>query len=75
MYNTAAVIAGTPEIGLHDLAGEAERMALNLMMTMDQQTIREAHARSKDFEARYLKNYLRGYVERKRSDEEAQQEP
>jgi len=75
MYNTAAVIAGTPEIGLHDLAGEAERMALNLMMTMDQQTIREAHARSKDFEARYLKHYLKGYFERKRSGEEAQQEP
>lgn len=75
MYNTAAVIAGTPEIGLHDLAAEAERMALSMMMTMDQLEIQEAHARSKDFEERYLKHYLKGYFERRRSGDEAAQEP
>jgi TPR repeat protein len=42
MYNTAAVIAGTPEIGLHDMAAEAERMNLSMMMTMDQKEIQEA---------------------------------
>jgi len=70
MYNTAAVIAGTPEIGLHDMAAEAERMALTMMMTMDRQEIKEAHERSKDFEARYLKYYLKGYFGRQRSDGE-----
>ncbi|MDA0228731.1 MAG: tetratricopeptide repeat protein [Proteobacteria bacterium] len=55
MYNTAAVVAGTPEIGLHDMAEEAERMALSMMMTMDPAAIKEAHRRSKEFEQRYIK--------------------
>ena len=42
MYNTAAVIAGTPEIGLHDMAEEPERMALSMMMTMEPAAIKEA---------------------------------
>ncbi len=75
MYNTAAVIAGTPEIGQHELSEEAERMALTLMMTMDRQSIQEAHERSKDFQRRYLKYYLKGYFERKRGSEEAPQKP
>jgi len=70
MLNTAAVIAGTPEIGLYDLAGDAERLALNLMMTMKQRDIQEAHGRSKEFEAQYLKYYLQGYFNRKKASQE-----
>lgn len=75
MYNTAAVIAGTPEIGLHDMAEEAERMALSMMMTMEPAAIKEAHRRSKEFEQRYLNHYMKGYFERRRSDETPPQEP
>ena len=75
MYNTAAVIAGTPEIGLHDMAEEAERMALSMMMTMDQKAIKEAHRRSKEFEQRYLKHYMKGYFERRRSGKTPSQDP
>jgi len=75
MYNTAAVIAGTPEIGLHDMAAEAERMAISLMITMDRAAIKEAHRRSKEFEQRYLKYYMMGYFERRRSGETPPQDP
>ncbi len=75
MYNTAAVIAGTPEIGLHDMAEEAERMAISMMITMDQAAIKEAHRRSKEFEQRYLKHYMAGYFERRRNGEILPQNP
>jgi hypothetical protein len=75
MYNTAAVIAGTPEIGLHGMAEEAERMALSMMMTMEPAAIKEAHRRSKEFEKRYLKHYMKGYFERRRSGKTPPQEP
>jgi len=75
MYNTAAVIAGAPEIGLQDLAEEAERMALGMMMTMDPAAIKEAHRRSKEFEQRYIKYYMKSYFERRRSGETVPQEP
>jgi TPR repeat protein len=75
MLNTAAIIAGTPEIGQHELAKNAEQLALNLMMTMDQPSIDEAHRRSKEFEQHYVRYYLKGYFERKRAGEDAGQEP
>ena len=75
MFNTAAVIAGTPEIGLQDMAEEAERMALGMMMTMDPAAIKEAHRRSKEFEQRYIKYYMKIYFERRRSGETPSQEP
>ncbi len=73
MLNSAAIIAGTPEIGLHELARDAERLALNLMMTMDQQAIQAAHKRSKEFEQHYLQFYLKGYFERRRGATETPQ--
>ncbi|MDP6588462.1 MAG: tetratricopeptide repeat protein [Alphaproteobacteria bacterium] len=75
MLNTAAIIAGTPEIAQHELAREAERMALNLMMTMDQEAIEEVHARSKEFERHYLDDYMKGYIGRGRAAEKAPREP
>ena len=75
LLNTTAIIAGTPEIGLNELAGNAEQLALNLMMTMNQEDIQEAHERSKEFEAEYLKYYMEFYFSRKRASENASEEP
>ncbi len=75
LLNTTAIIAGTPEIGLNELAGEAEHLALNLMMTMNQEDIQEAHERSKEFEAEYLKYYMEYYFNRKKAAENAAEEP
>ncbi len=70
LLNTTAIIAGTPEIGLRELAGEAEHLALNLMMTMNQDDIQEAHDRSKQFEAAYIKYYLKFYFDGKNAPQE-----
>ena len=75
MLNTASIIAGTPEIAQHELAAEAERLALNMMMTMSRSDIDEAHARSKKFERYYVQHYLKSYFHRPASGETAPQEP
>jgi len=83
LLNTAGIIAGTPEIGLTELAGQAEHLALNLMMTMNQADIQEAHDRSKEFEREYIEYYMKFYFGRKRAletssegqSQDSQQEP
>jgi TPR repeat protein len=83
LLNTTAIIAGTPEIGLTELAGQAEHLALNLMMTMNQTDIQEAHDRSKEFEREYIEYYMKFYFGSKRarrnpsegSQQDSQQEP
>lgn len=75
MLNTASIIAGTPEIAQHELAAEAERLALNMMMTMSRYDIDEAHARSKEFERYYVQHYLKHYFDSPAGDETAPQEP
>jgi len=75
MLNTTSIIAGTPEIAQHELAAEAERLALNMMMTMSRDDIDKAHTRSKEFERYYLQQYLKGYFGRPASADNARQEP
>ena len=75
MLNTASIIAGTPEIAQHELAAEAERLALNLMMTMSRDDINEANARSKEFEGDYLQLYLKSHFNHPTSDQTAPQDP
>jgi hypothetical protein len=75
MLNSAAIIAGTPEIGQPELAAEAERFALTMMMTMSREEIAEAHARSKDFERYYVGDYLKNYFGRRQGGEKAPPEP
>jgi len=75
LLNTVSIIAGTPEIAQPELAAEAERLALNMMMTMGRDEMNEAHARSKEFESYYVKHYLKGYFERPASGESSPEEP
>ena len=75
MLNTTAIIAGTPEIAQHALAAEAERLALNMMMTMSREEIDEAFARSKEFERYYVQNYLKGFFDSPADGETAPREP
>lgn len=56
--NTASVIAGAPDSGLPQLAQDAERLALTILMTMSQAEIDEANARSREWQAGYLTRYL-----------------
>ena len=75
MLNTASIIAGTPEIAQHELAAEAERLALNVMMTMNRDDIEKANARSKEFERYYVQQYLKGYFKRPTRGETEPQKP
>lgn len=61
--NTASVIAGAPDAGLQQLAEDAERLAVTLLMTMTQAEADEANSRSREWQAEYLDRYFNDHYD------------